>query len=270
MQSARKPYPSDVSDAEWSFVAPYLSLLPEAAAQRRWPLREVFNGLRWIVRTGAPWRLMPHDLPPWWAVQQQAERWVAAGVFQAMIDDLRGLLRVAAGRQARPTAAILDSRTLQSTPESGARAGYDGAKRKKGSKVHLAVDTLGQLLALHVTPANQQDRAPVDRLAAAVQAATGESVEMAFVDQAYTGPETASAADAHGIQLVVVKTPEAKRGFVLLPRRWIAERSFAWAARFRRLVRDYERLPETLAGLHLVAFACLMVKNVVPLLASGP
>jgi transposase len=268
MQSARKPYPSDVSDEEWSFVAPYVSLLPEDAPQRVWPLREVLNGLRWIVRTGAPWRLMPHDLPPWWVVQQQAARWIAAGVFAAMVDDLRVLLRVASGRHARPSAAILDSRTLQSTPESGARAGYDGAKRKKGSKVHLAVDTLGQLLALHVTPANEQDRAQVDQLAAAVQDATGESVEIAFVDQAYTGPETAGTAEAHGIKLVVVKTSEAKRGFVLLPRRWVAERSFAWSARFRRLVRDYERLPETLAGLHLVAFACLMVKNLVPLLAS--
>jgi transposase len=123
---------------------------------------------------------MPHDLPPWWIVHQQAMRWINAGVFAAMVDELRVLLRVAAGRHARPTAAILDSRTLQSTPESGARAGYDGAKRRKGSKVHLAVDTLGQLLALYVTPANEQDRAQVDRLAAAVQDATGESVEIAF------------------------------------------------------------------------------------------
>jgi transposase len=245
------------------------SVAGRRTAQRRWPLREVLNGLRWIVRTGAPWRLMPHDLPPWWVIQQQAERWIAAGVFAAMIDDLRLLLRVAGSRNARPSAAILDSRTLRSTPESGARAGYDGAKRKKGSKVHLAVDTLGQLLALHVTPANEPDRAQVATLAAAVQEATGESVKIAFVDQGYTGQETASEAATHGIQLVVVKTPEAKRGFVLLPRRWVAERSFAWAARFRRLARDYERLPETLAGLHLLAFACLMVKNLVPLLTSG-
>ena len=269
MQSTGKPYPSDVSDEEWSFVAPYLSLVPEDAPQRVWPLREVFNGLRWIVRTGAPWRLMPHDLPPWWVVQQQGARWAAAGVFAALIGDLRVLLRVAAGRQARPSAAVLDSRTLQSTPESGARAGYDGAKRRKGSKVHLAVDTLGYLLALHVTPANEQDRAQIERLAAAVQDATAESVEIAFVDQGDTGEQPAGDANEHGITLVVVKTPEAKRGFVLLPRRWVVERSFAWTVRFRRLVRDYERLPETLAGLHLVAFACLMVKNLVPVLASG-
>src|SRR5215211_3646185 len=140
-----------------------------------------------------------------------------------------------------PTAVVLDSRTLRGTPESGARAGYDGHKRKRGSKVHLAVDTLGQLLALCVTPANAQDRAQVAVLAEAVQAATGESVEIAFVDQGYTGQTPATEAAAHGIRLEVVALPEAKRGFVLLPRRWVVERSFAWASRFRRLARDYER-----------------------------
>src|SRR4051812_44974967 len=157
-----------------------------------------------------------------------------------MVHDLRVLLRDFAGRKKRPTAAILDSRTLQSTPESGHRAGYDGAKRRKGSKLHLAVDTLGHLLAAHVTPADEQDRDQIKQLAASVQAATGESVEIAYVDQAYTGERTAEAATAHGIRLIVVKHPEAKRGFVLLPRRWVVERSFAWTARFRRLARDYE------------------------------
>lgn len=255
----RKGYPSDVSDDEWAFVAPYLSLMSEAAPQREYSLREVFNGLRWLVRTGAEWRLMPHDLPPWGGVYQQTQRWLTAGVFEAIVADLRALLRVGAGRQPQPTAAILDSRTLQSSPESGARAGYDGAKRKKGSKVHVAVDTLGQLLALYVTPANEQDRAQVGQLAQQVQAATGETVEVAFVDQGYTGDQPAQAAEAQGLRLEVVKLPDVKKGFVLLPRRWVVERSFAWAARFRRLARDYERLPETLAGLHFVAFAILML-----------
>ncbi len=162
---------------------------------------------------------------------------------------------------------ILDSRTLQSTPESGARAGYDGAKRKKGSKVHLAVDTLGQLLALHFTPASVQERSQVGALAEAVQAATGQSVEIAFVDQGYTGAAPAIAADAHGIQLEVVKLPDVERGFVSLPRRWVVERSFAWTGRFRRLARDYERLHTTLEGFHFVAFALLALKAAMPILA---
>ena len=167
--TTRKPYPSDVSGEEWALVAPYLTLLPEQCGQREHSLREVFNGLRYVVKTGAPWR------------------WLAAGCFEALAEDLRTLLRLAAGRPAQPSAAILDSRTLRSTPESGERAGYDGAKR----------------------------------------------------------------------------------GFVLLPRRWVVERSFAWATRFRRLVKDYERYASTLADLHLVAFTCIMLRQPA-LLAAVP
>jgi transposase len=257
----RNPYPSDVSDDEWAFVAPYLTLMTEDAPQRDHSLREVFNGLRWLARSGAQWRMIPNDLPPWYTVYQQTQRWLNAGVFEDLVHDLRSLLREIAGRAPQPSAAIFDGRTLQSTPESGARAGYDGHKRRKGSKVHMAVDSLGQLLALLVTPANEQERAQVAELAEQVQEATGESVEVAFVDQGYTGEQPAQDAQAQGIRLEVVKLPIAKRGFVLLPRRWVVERSFGWMARFRRLARDYERLPETLAGLHFLAFAMLMLKR---------
>ncbi|MBL8208790.1 MAG: IS5 family transposase [Blastocatellia bacterium] len=262
----RKPYPSDCSDAEWEFAAPYVTLMTEDAPQRNYELREIFNALRYLMRSGCTWRLLPHDFPPYYAVHSQLQRWLKAGVFETMIHDLRVFLRWADERKEHPTAAILDSRTLQSTPESGARAGYDGAKKRKGSKVHLAVDTLGHLLALYVTPANEQDRDQVKQLCAALQEATDESVELAFVDQGYTGERAAEAAAAHGIQLEVVKLPEAKRGFVLLPRRWVVERSFGWTGRFRRLARDYERLAETLKGLHYVAFAILFVKKLVELL----
>jgi transposase len=265
----RKAYPSDVSDEEWAFVAPYLTLMKEDAPQREHSLREVFNGLRYIVRTGVPWRMMPNDLPPWHTVYQQTQRWLKAGVFEEMVRDLRMLIREIEGRMPQPRAAILDSRTLQSTPERGGRAGYDGHKRRKGSKVHLAVDTLGQLLAVVVTPANEQDRAQVAALAAQIQEATGESVEVAFVDQGDTGEQPAADAEAHGIRLEVVKLPTAKHGFVLLPRRWVVERSFAWMARFRRLARDYERLAETLAGLHFVAFAILLVHRFVTFMAQS-
>src|ERR1700712_3549889 len=183
MTDARNPYLDSVSDAGGALVAPYLTLLPEQAGQREHSLREVFNGLCYIVKTGAPWRWMPNDLPPWAAVYQQTQRWMAAGCFEALANDLRAVLRLAAGRSAEPSAAILDSRTLRSSPESGERAAYDGAKRKRGSKLHLAVDTLGHLLALHVTPANADDRAQVATLAAAVQAETGEHVSLAYVDQ---------------------------------------------------------------------------------------
>jgi len=269
MSICGKPYPSDVIDEEWLLVAPYLLLQREDSGQREHDLREVFNGLRYIVKTGAPWRWMPNDLPPWAAVYQQTQRWLAAGCFEALVDDLRAVLRLSAGHKAEPTAAIIDSRTLRSTPESGERAGYDGAKRKKGSKIHMAVDTLGHLLALHVTPASAEDRGEVERLARTVQAVTGDTVELAWVDQGYTGGRAADAADKHGIALEVVKLPQAKRGFVLLPRRWVVERSFAWATRFRRLVKDYERYAQTLAGLHVVAFACIMMKQAAAIAAGS-
>src|SRR5918998_2942388 len=124
--TVRDAYPSDVSDEEWSFVAPYLKLMTADAPQRDHDLREVFDALRWIVRTGSPWRYMPHDLPPWEAVYQQTQRWLAAGVFEAIVHDLRAVLRLAEDRETEPSAVVLDARTLRSTPESGARAGYDG------------------------------------------------------------------------------------------------------------------------------------------------
>src|SRR5688500_10883397 len=189
-----------------------------------------------------------------------------------MLHDLRALLRLADGRRAVPSAVILDSQTLQSTPESGAHAGYDGGKRKRGSrkrgsKVHVAVDTLGHLLALVATPADAQDRAQVAALAAAVQETTGDAVELAYVDQGYVGPVPAADAATRGIRLEVVKHPATRRGFVLLPRRWVVERSFAWKSRFRRLVRDDERRLTVLAGLHLVAFACLDLTRAVAALS---
>ncbi|WZP00265.1 IS5 family transposase [Isosphaeraceae bacterium EP7] len=267
MITHRKPYDTDISDAEWVFVAPYLTLLPEHSGPRRHDLREVLNALRWMIRSGSPRRLIPHDLPPWHAVYDQARRWLDVGCFEAIVLDLRVLLRLVGGRDADPGAAIIDSRTVQSTPESGARAGYDGYKRRKGSKVHMAVDTLGHLLALHVTPASEQDRAQVGVLCEAMHKANGESVELIYADQVYTGEETFDEAAGHKIILEVVKLPEAKKGFVLLPRRWVVERSFGWMARFRRLARDYERLATTLAGWHCVAFSLLMLHSAAPVFA---
>jgi transposase len=267
--ATRKAYPSDVSDDEWSLVVPYLTLMKENAPQREYPLRELFNALRYVIRYGIAWRAMPNDFPPWHAVHQQAHRWLAAGCFETLAQDLRAVLRLAAGRREEPTAAIIDSRTLRSTPESGTRAGYDGAKRKRGSKVHMAVDTLGHLLALHVTPADVGDRQAVARLAADIQDATGETVTLAYVDQGYTGQAAAEAAATEGIKLEVVKLPEAKRGFVLLPRCWVVERSFAWATRCRRPVKDYERYAETLAGFHVIAFVGYMLKHEVTLIQSA-
>lgn len=254
-------YPSDVRDEEWAFIAPYLTLMRQDAPQREYELRDVFNAARWVVRTGSPWRYLPNDFPPWDTVYAQTRRWMQAGVFEDIVHDLRIILRKKKGKKPHPTAAILDSRTLQSTPESGHRAGFDPGKKKTGSKVHMAVDTLGFLLTLHVSSADEQDRAHVEQLAHDIQEETNYNVKLAWVDQGYTGEDAADKAAEHLIELEVVKHKEAKRGFVLLPRRWVVERSFGWMSRFRRLGRDLERLPETLEQFHYLAFACLMLRT---------
>ena len=267
--NARKPYPSDVSDEEWTLIQPYLELLPEASGQRRHDVREVFNALRYVVRSGGQWRMLPHDFPPWAAVYQQSRRWLDAGVFDTLTDDLRALLRQLHGRDPEPTACVLDSRTLQSTPESGARAGYDAGKRRKGTKVHLAVDTLGHPLAVHASAADEQDRAHVAPLLEKVQDVTGGNVELAYADQGYSGEDAAQAADTEGIELVVVKRLPDQKGFTVLPKRWVVERSFGWMARCRRLLRDFERLGEVLTGLHMVAFVGVMLRQASQLLGSS-
>jgi transposase len=261
MNTTRKSYPGDVSDAEWEFLLPYLTLMREDAPQREYPLRHLFNALRYVVRSGCQWRYLPHDLPPWTAVYQQARRWLQAGVFEQVAQELRAIVRFLAERNPEPMATIFDGRTLQSTPESGKRAGYDGAKKKKGSKVHAAVDTLGNLLALKVTAGSEQERAQVAELAEKVQEVTGGTVEIAYVDQGYTGEDAAEQADQAGIKPTVVKHKEAKRGFVLLPRRWVVERTFGWLGRFRRSARDHERLTKTLEGWHWLAFTALLLAN---------
>lgn len=255
--SAPRSYPSDVKDDEWAFVAPYLTLLREDSLQRQPPLRSLFNAWRYLGHTGCPWRYLPHDLPPWAAVYQQWTRWRDARVFEDIVPDLNELHRLLLDRPAMPSAVILDGRVLQSTPESGHRAGYDGGKRRKGSKAHLAVDTLGQLLSLVITPANEQERDQVGELCQRVQEITGQTVQMGFVDQGYTGEDAEYAAAVHDIDLLVSKKPEGQTGFVLLPRCWVVERRFAWCS--RRLGRDYERLSTTLQQLHFVVFACIML-----------
>ena len=252
-------YPSDVSDDEWTFAAPYLALVREDAPQRQHSLRALFNAVRYLAKTGCGWRYLPHDLPPWPAMYQQWARWRDNRCFEHLLADLRELARLLAGRRAEPTAVILDSRTLQSTPESGARAGYDGAKRRKGSKVHVAVDTLGHLLAAVVTPANEPDRGQVAALCERVQQVTGQKVAVAYVDQGYTGEETADAAAVHDIDLQVIAKPAGQTGFVLLPRRWVVERRFGWTARFRRLARDYERLALSVQQFHFLVFVGLLL-----------
>lgn len=260
----RLPYRSDVDDETYLFMLPYLLLVPEDAPQRKYPLREVLNAALWIGRTGSQWDMLPHDFPPYKIVHQQVMRWFEHGCFENIAHDLEMLTREETGRNSVPSVAIIDSRTLQSTPESGHRAGYDGAKRRKGSKIHAAVDTMGNVIALTVTPADEQDREQVYDLCHAVQEVTGNSIDVVIADAGYTGEQAQIDAALCEIELVVAKRPAGAKGFVLIPRRWVVERTFAWTARFRRLGRDLERLSGTLLGFHWMALSVLLAQNIVP------
>jgi transposase len=265
----RTPRPTDVSDEESALLAQCLTLMAPDAPQRAYPLREEFSALHWMVRAGAPWRTLSTNFPPWPAVYRQTRRWIDAGTFEAAVHDLRALLRLAAGHAASSSACVLDSRTLQSTLESDARSGYDGAKRRRETKTHVVVDILSHLLALHVTPAKVQDRSQVEDLVVALQAATGAAVEVAFADQGYTGHDPADDTAAYGMRPHVVRLPDSKKGLVLLPRRWVAERTFAWLARARGLARNHERLPRGAVGLHFAAFLRVIIHPAVATLTAG-
>lgn len=268
MSVERQAYRSDLDDETYIFMLPYFLVAPEDAHQRKYPLREVLNAALWIGRTGSQWEYLPHDFPPYKIVHQQLMRWFERGCFENLAHDLRSLVREDALKEGVPTVAIMDSRTLQSTPESAERAGYDGGKRRKGSKIHAAVDTMGNVITLLVTAANEQDRAQVYDLCHEVQAITGDNVDVVIVDEGYTGEQAEIDAAVNGVELVVVKRPNGSQGFILLPLRWVVERTFAWTARFRRLSRDLERLESSLLGFHWLAASVTLLHKLQPILGS--
>jgi transposase len=234
--ATRKAYPSDVSEEEWAFVAPYLARVREDAPQRQSTICarsstccEVGRAYRLLE-----WRYMPHDLWPWEALYQQTQRWIRAGVFEELVNDLCayccGFRRRGLRSRAQPYSTLARCAPL---PRAALGAATLLAQGQEGLKsACAAVDTLGHLLALLVSPANEDDRKEVGKLSEEIQQATQENVELAYVDQGYTGERAAEAAHSRGISLEVVKHQEAKGGFVLLPRRWVVERDFVWASRF--------------------------------------
>jgi transposase len=255
----KQGYKTDLTDDEWQFTAPYLAIIPLDASQRKHEAREVLNAIRYVVKTGVQWDYLPNEFPPPEIVKAQVKRWVEHCCFENIVHDLRELLRLRVGKEAYPSSTIIDSRFAISTSESGARAAYNGHKAKSGSKVHAVLDTMGHLLSLVVSAGNVDDRKPVYDLCEQVQTLTGDRVITMFADKGYTGEAVQDDANDNIIRLVVMKKPEAVKGFVLLPMRWVVERSFGWMTRFRRLARDFERLPEVFGGLHFVAFGILML-----------
>jgi putative transposase len=238
-------YPTDLSQEQWERLQPLLPK-PKRRGRPRTDLRRIFNGLLYFVRAGCAWRLLPHEFGPWKTVYGYFRSWKRARLWEFIHDVLRGCVRVQAGKRTRPTAAILDSQTVRSSDHAGAR-GYDGAKKIKGRKRHILVDTLGLLLAVCVTPADVAEREGARTLLGPALR-WFRWLRCLWADQGYTGEEFAAWVAAHRktgtLRLEVVPRLQTQRGFVVLAKRWIVERTFGWFMKHRRLVRDYETKTE--------------------------
>ena len=269
-------YPSDMTDAEWEVLEPQAWAV--MAELRRGPggrpmvhrLRVVVDAIRYLVRYGIEWRALPADFPPWEAVYAFFQRWAARGLPQRIVDRLRDQLRVGAGRAPAPTAAIIDSQTVRGADTVGAAtAGYDGGKKTKGRKRHVAVDSNGWLLAVLVTAASVQDRDAGHRLLALLRERFS-TITLTWADGGYAGRLVTWATAVLALGVTVVKRTDDVAGFVVLPRRWVVERTFGWLCRHRRLVRDYERRPEHHEAMIWWASTMIMTRQLVAQRSGQP
>jgi putative transposase len=258
----RKPYLSDLTDAQWMLLSP---LLPQAPGGGRPPttdLREVVNAILYVDQNGCAWRALPHDFPPEGTVRDYFHRWRRAGVWDHILDTLRQQVRRQEGKQDEPTAVILDSQSVKGTRTSGLR-GYDAGKQVKGTKRHLLVDTLGLLLCVVVHAANLQDRDGAKLVFARAQQKCA-GVQLVWADGGYAGKLIAWLQRFCGWVLEIVKRSDGAKGWQLLPRRWVVERTISWLNGYRRLSKDYEYWPQTSEAMIQVAMIHLMLHRLAP------
>ncbi len=255
----RKAYPSDLSDAEWQIIKPLVPPARPGGRPRRANMREVLNAIFYILCSGCAWRMLPHDLPPWQTVYHYFRQWRGDGTWERMNEALRTKLRVAAGRETEPSAAIIDSQSVKTTDVKGVR-GYDAGKKVNGRKRHILVDTMGLLLMVFVHAANIQDRDGAKILLGKVKHCLTR-LRLIWADGNYRGELIDWVLKNHGWILEIVKRDKDAKGFQVLPRRWVVERTFAWFGRYRRLSKDYEVLTETSEAMIYAAMVHLMVRR---------
>jgi putative transposase len=246
--AARRGYPSDLSNAEWSLIEPLLPPprwgSPAGGRPETHPRREIVNAIRYLVRSGCAWRQLPADFPPWQTVYDHFTRWKADGTTDRIHDALRAQARAAAGRDPEPTAAVIDSQSVRGADTvPRASRGWDNAKKVNGRKRHIAVDTLGLITAIVVTAASVQDRDAARPLLWNLSRAS-HRVRLIWADSGYQARRLLAWAARLHLTVQIVRRPDDLHTFQVLPRRWVVERTFAWISKYRRTIRDYERLPE--------------------------
>jgi putative transposase len=258
-KTQRKAYATDLTDAEWQKIEPLLPAAKTGGRPRVHPVREILNAIFYILRAGCTWRLLPHDLPPWQTVYHYFRLWRKDGTWEQIHDALRAEVRVAAGREPEPSAAILDSQSVKTTETPGVR-GYDAGKKVNGRKRHLLVDTMGLLLIVVVHAADIQDRIGAKRVLGKVKGRFPR-LQLIWADGGYSGKLVDWVKTVCHWVLEIVKRNDDVKGFHVLPRRWVVERTLGWLGRYRRLSKDYEGLPETSEALIYAAMIHLMVRR---------
>lgn len=252
-------YPSDLSDGEWTYLQQHLPSEPSCGRPRTHSLREICNAIFYVLRTGCPWRYLPSSFPPWQTVYYHFRRWRLKGSWYRLFTALRGAERERVGRNAEPSAAIMDSQSVKTVEELASISGFDAHKHVKGRKRHILVDTLGLPLSIYVTPADMHDTRGARCLLAGL-APLVPHLKKIWADAAYRGQELAEWCKAEGgWELEVVERIPGTRGFSVQPRRWVVERTFGWLSRNRRLSKDYERKVQTSETLILVAIIRLLL-----------